>query len=124
MKLAALFACIACLTGAGTYVGATAGSEKAAHHTAAPTRKDSTPTAQQFAHAFVGVGGQRIGNVHCVKAAPAHYMCAYAVLKPSGQECHLMQALWTPDAASTITVTLAGQAGRCDSVRDAVQSLG
>ncbi|MES1247631.1 MAG: hypothetical protein ABUS54_08160 [Actinomycetota bacterium] len=129
MKLAALFALVACLTGAGTYAGA-----RALHHTAPVatqlvSQRDTTPTAAQFAEALVGAAGQvavgeTISNTHCVKASPAHYMCAYVVVKPLSVECHLMQGLWTPGEASTITVTLAGQVGRCDSVRSAIQSLG
>jgi hypothetical protein len=35
----------------------------------------------------------------------------------------VMQARWTPQAASTITVTLAGRAGRCGTLREALRSL-
>jgi hypothetical protein len=127
MKLAVMFALVTCVVGAGTYFGATAsGSDRPLRQEA---QRDATPTAVQFGRALAETagqvaGGQTIADVHCVKAAPGHYMCAYAVVKPSGDECHLMQGMWTPDAASTITVTLAGQSGKCDSVRDAVQSLG
>jgi hypothetical protein len=34
-----------------------------------------------------------------------------------------MQGRWTPHAASTITVTLAGRSRRCGTVRQAIQSL-
>jgi hypothetical protein len=127
MKLRALFALVACCSFAATYVGASAfGSSTPIRVTAA---RDVSPSAAEFARAVTGAtnqfaGGRAIRKTHCVKAAPGKYMCAYAVVKPSGDECHLMQATWTPDEASTITVTLAGRAARCDSVRAAVQSLG
>jgi hypothetical protein len=128
MKLQALFALVTCLTGAGTYFGATAfGSERAAQPVQI-AHKDSTPTAAQFARTLANVTNQYAGKrvvagTHCVKASPGHYMCAYGVVQPNGMECHLMQGMWTPGEASTITVTLAGRAGECDSVRDAIRSL-
>jgi hypothetical protein len=51
-------------------------------------------------------------------------MCSYAAARPGARaKCHIMQAQWTPNSASTITVTLAGQTGRCASLPDALQSL-
>lgn len=128
MKLAALFALVACLTGAGTYVGATALGSDTPARAAAPVA-DPTPTAAVFARALAGAtnqlaGGRTITNTHCVKASPGHYMCSYGVVKPTGTECHVMQGLWTPGEASTITVTLAGRTGRCETLRAALQSLG
>jgi hypothetical protein len=91
-----------------------------------------TPSAMQFAHYFVGVtnkhasehgDGARVGNAHCVKAAPGRYMCSYLVTAKGVRTCHLMQAQWTPERPSAITVTLAGRTSRCRTLRDAIQSL-
>jgi hypothetical protein len=66
----------------------------------------------------------RITGVDCVQASSGHYMCSYAVIGPNRRrECHLMQATWTPDTASTYTVTLAGRVRRCGSLREALRSL-
>lgn len=126
MKLQALFALVACVAGAATYFGVAGfGDGGGGQVPAAAAATDRTPTAAQFARRLAGAASDgSIADVHCVKGSPAHYMCAYAVVKPSGHECHLMQGVWTPGDASTITVTLAGRAGRCDSVRAAIQSLG
>lgn len=92
-----------------------------------------TPSATQFARAFIGVtntyaaqhgDGARLGNAHCVKAAPAKYMCSYRVTARGVKTCHLMQAQWTPERLSAITVTLAGRTSRCGTLREAIQSLG
>ena len=67
----------------------------------------------------------RIGNTRCVQASPGRYMCSYAVTRPGKpKECHLMQARWTPNQASTVTVTLAGRTKRCGTLRQAIDSLG
>jgi hypothetical protein len=90
------------------------------------------PSAVEFGKVFVASANaysvahhdaRRLTDPHCVQAARGRYMCAYTLVTPSGRECHLMQAGWTPTAASTITVTLAGRAHRCDSVRAAIRSL-
>jgi hypothetical protein len=93
----------------------------------------ATPSAAEFGIAFVEATNRyakdhgdpaRISRPDCVRAAPGRYMCSYAVLKPrTPEECHLMQARWTPHAASTITVTLAGRTPRCRSLREALDSL-
>jgi hypothetical protein len=92
----------------------------------------ATPSAIQFAHNFVGVTNQhaseqgdaaRVGNAHCVQAAPGKYMCSYLVTAKGVSTCHLMQARWTPERSSAITVTLAGRTGRCGTLREAIQSL-
>ncbi len=91
-----------------------------------------TPSATRFAHHFVGVtnkhaseagDGARVGNAHCVQAAPGRYMCSYVVTAKGLRTCHLMQARWTPARSSTITVTLAGRTSRCGTLREAIQSL-
>jgi hypothetical protein len=91
-----------------------------------------TPSATQFAHNFVGVTNKhasdhgeatRLGNAHCVQAAPGKYMCSYLVTAKGVRTCHLMQAQWTPERSSAITVTLAGRTSRCGTLREAIQSL-
>jgi hypothetical protein len=101
----------------------------------AERRVDAPPSAPEFARVFIGLTTAyartldgdvpRIGHAHCVQAAPGHYMCSYALVRPGRPlECHIMQALWTPRRASTITVTLAGRTARCGSLREAIASLG
>jgi len=100
----------------------------------ADRRVDAPPPAREFARVFVGLTAAyargldadlpRIGHAHCVQAARGHYMCSYALTRPGAPlECHLMQALWTPRRASTITVTLAGRTARCGTLREAIASL-
>jgi hypothetical protein len=90
------------------------------------------PSAGEFAKIFIASANayavahhdaRRVAKPHCVQAARGRYMCAYTAVKPAGPECHLMQASWTPTAASTITVTLASRTHRCDSLRAAIRSL-
>ncbi len=105
-------------------------------HRAARSRAralDPPPSASEFAidvagttTAYANANGKtaRIANVDCVEASSGHYMCSYAVLRPGRpRECHLMQAIWTPNRASTYTVTLAGRTRACGTVREAVRSL-
>jgi len=81
-------------------------------------------TATANAYASAHHDGRRVSRPHCVQAAPGRYMCAYLAFTPAnGPQCHLMQARWTPTAASTITVTLSGRTQRCGSVREAIRSL-
>ncbi|MFL5939263.1 MAG: hypothetical protein ACJ75Q_03060 [Gaiellaceae bacterium] len=100
----------------------------------AERRVEAPPPAGEFARVFVGLTSAyaqmldaqqpRIGHAHCVQAVPGHYMCSYALARPGRPlECHIMQALWTPRQASTITVTLAGRSSRCGSLREAIASL-
>ena len=108
-----------------------AAAPKPAAHAVAPAA--ATPSAAQFAQSFVGLTdlyavdhGQRarFTRVHCVQAAPGMYMCSYAIARPHRRpECHIMQATWTPDRASSITVTLAGRTRRCRGLHDAIASL-
>jgi hypothetical protein len=125
----ALFALTACLSG-GAALALIALTDPA-RSSAAVAR--ATPTAAEFARAFVGTANAyaaahaspaRLTNPHCVEASAGHYMCSYAVTKPGRPaDCHLMQARWTPNGPSTITVTLAGRAARCESLRAALDSL-
>jgi hypothetical protein len=109
-------------------IGATLLAAPATH--AAPTTQP--PSAVDFAKIFVTVtnayavahhDAHRVAKPHCVQAARGRYMCAYTAITPAGRECHLIQASWTPTAASTITVTLSGRTRRCDSLRAAIRSL-
>jgi hypothetical protein len=93
----------------------------------------ATPSATKFAAEFIGVTNQyakehgdtaQAGDAHCVQAAAGRYMCSYTVTRNGTSTCHLMQARWTPDRASTITVTLAGRTARCTTLREAIQTLG
>ena len=110
-----------------TIIGVALLSAPATH--AAPTQP---PSAVEFANIFVGSANaysvahgdaRRVTKPHCVEAARGRYMCAYTAITPAGRECHLMQASWTPTAASTFTVTLSGRTYRCDSLRAAIRSL-
>ena len=110
-----------------TIIGAMLLAAPATH--AAPMQP---PSAVEFAKIFVASAnaysvahhdGRSVTKPHCVQAARGRYMCAYTAVKPAGRECHLMQASWTPTAASTITVTLSGRTHRCDSLRAAIRSL-
>jgi hypothetical protein len=91
------------------------------------------PSAAEFQALFVGAWDhraeatgdpRRLRDADCVEAAPGRYMCSYAVVQPDDpMSCHLMQARWTPDSASTITITLAGRTARCGTLREALRSL-
>lgn len=90
------------------------------------------PSAVEFAKIFVASANaysvahhdsRRVTEPHCGEGTRGRYMCAYTAVTPAGRECHLMQASWTPTAASTITVTLSGRTHRCDSLRAAIRSL-
>jgi hypothetical protein len=123
-----LTACAAALV---TYLLVPAGTAHEPVATAAPLAP--TPTAQEFAANFMGTTNayaeahgdtMRITNADCVQASRGHYMCSYATERPGAEaECHIMQGKWTPNADSTITITLAGLADRCASLPDALDSL-
>jgi hypothetical protein len=91
------------------------------------------PSAAEFARRFVAAvnvssdakaNRRRIVHADCVQAARGRYMCSYATIVPNdAAQCHIMQAAWTPTAASVITVTLAGRTRFCGSLRQALQSL-
>jgi len=94
---------------------------------------EQPPSADEFGEHLVAVtnayatargDSRRLGSTDCVRPVPNRYMCSYSVSEPGRPKaCHLVQARWTPDAASTITVTLAGRTKRCGSLRDALASL-
>jgi hypothetical protein len=92
----------------------------------------ATPSEAEFVAKFIGVTNQyakehgdtaRVGDPDCVQAAPGRYLCSYTVAQNGTTTCHLMQAQWTPDRASTIAVTLAGRTARCATLRDAIGSM-
>jgi hypothetical protein len=101
--------------------------------TQGPRAAVAAPSAAAFAYDFVGTANAhakahgdsaRFSNVHCVQASAGRYMCSYAVIEPDRPPaCHVMQARWTPDGDSTITITLAGRTARCESLRAALRSL-
>ena len=123
---------VACGTALAVFLLAPAARTEQAAAQAAPAVR-TTPTAAEFAHNFVGTTNAyaeasgdrtRIGNADCVQASRGHYMCSYSAKKPGAKaECHVMQARWTPNRASTITVTLAGRTTRCGSLDEALRSL-
>jgi hypothetical protein len=143
-----VLAVVAAVAGLGTYaisssvaaghpdaaMRAKAGTRPAASHR--PRRQPatrSTPTEAEFARTFVSLSNAyaeshnestRFANADCVQASAGHYMCSYTVERPGRpSECHLMQARWTPDRASTFTVTLAGRTRKCGTLREAIASL-
>jgi hypothetical protein len=101
--------------------------------TRAAARAPAPPTAAEFASDFVGATtayaqahGEpaRIAHPDCVQASAGHYMCSYVVVRPERpRECHLMQATWTPERASSFTVTTSGRVTRCGTLREALRSL-
>src|SRR4051812_29667913 len=99
----------------------------------AATAASLTPAAGDFAGIFVSTTNAyasahrdpaRIGKADCVQAAPGRYMCSYRTILPGRSECHLMQARWTPQLASSFTITLAGRVKRCGTLKQALRSLG
>jgi hypothetical protein len=91
------------------------------------------PSAGRFAQIFVAStnayaaahhDARRVGHAHCVEPLRGRYMCSFVAEVPrDAPECHLIQARWTPDGASSITITLSGRTRRCRSLRDALRSL-
>jgi hypothetical protein len=93
----------------------------------------AAPDAREFARQLAGMTNQfaaqqgddaRLDRVDCVQASRGHYMCSYALLRPSQPaECHLIQAIWTPMQIDSFKITLSGLAARCGSLREALRSL-
>lgn len=129
--------------GYGMVAGSDAGAATAARPATIQPRPTPTanggradeqpPSADEFgrrlvalttAHATAHGDARRIRQTDCVQPVPGRYMCSYSVSERGrSTACHLMQARWTPHAASTITVTLAGRTKRCGSLREALASL-
>jgi len=94
---------------------------------------EPTPSAVEFGVIFVETANSfaasqrdsaRVSNADCVQGSAGHYMCSYvSKRRGAAKTCHVMQARWTPGAASSYAVTLAGRAARCGSLREALQSL-
>ena len=115
--------------------GSTAAEAQSSSLTARDTGSDGNPapSAEEFAAVLVGTTNgyaaahgdpSRIANPDCVEGSVGRYMCSFVRKQPGGaKECHIMQAKWTPDTASSFTVTLAGRATRCGSLREALLSL-
>ncbi len=83
---------------------------------------DFVRTANAYSKAHANPA--RLANPDCVEASPGHYMCSYAVVRSHRpRECHLIQATWTPNRASTFTITLSGRVRRCRTLREAIRSL-
>jgi hypothetical protein len=130
---------VVCAVAAATYgiAGRVLGTPQAGRALSAPAPVGSihgaAPGAHEFARQLAGMTNQfaalqrddaRVGKVDCVQASKGHYMCSFAVLRPSRpEECHVIQAIWTPADVDSFKVTLSGRAGRCGSLREALQSL-
>jgi hypothetical protein len=92
------------------------------------------PTAAEFARTVADTttvyakrngDESRVARVDCVEASRGHYMCSYLLIQPNlPNECHLLQATWSPGDGSLYAVTLAGRVSACKSLREALRSLG
>jgi hypothetical protein len=99
----------------------------------APSLHGPAPGPAEFARQLAGMANQlaaaqgedaRLDQVDCVQASAGHYMCSYAIQRPSQPaECHVIQAIWTPTEIDSFKVTLSGLAGKCGSLREALHSL-
>ena len=132
-----VLAAVACVILAGTYAIGTSGAARSSvgRPVADVARRPAaaSSSAAEFARDLVGLtkayatehgDPTRLADVDCVRASAGHYMCSYAAVRPDGaRECHLMQARWTPQLASSFTVTLAGRTRKCGTLREAIRSL-
>jgi hypothetical protein len=132
-----MLAVVAVVVGLGTYFSAGLGAAKAppprVQHTGASLQFGPPPDAAGFADVLVSVSNAfavkqgdptRLSHAHCVQGTRGHYLCAYLVSRPGrADQCHLMQAEWARERASSFTVVLSGRARRCGSVREAIRSL-
>jgi hypothetical protein len=134
-----VLAVAACTAAAATYAIAgrmvTPGGKRALSAAGGPLTSPvaASPSAAEFAQKFIGVTNAsakaygdpaRITRADCARPSRDHYMCSYAVRTPGRpSECHLMQAIWTPRALASFTVTLSGRVERCGSLREALRSL-
>ncbi len=119
-----LLAVLACVISAASY------AVIAPHHAAASPDPETIPPAPLFTKLFIHVAdtaaehGEHVVRPHCDDAGGGHFICAYTVVSLDGaEECHLMQAKWTPESEDLFEITLAGRTGRCSSIRAAVNSL-
>jgi hypothetical protein len=96
------------------------------------TSASPAPSAKDFAAEFMGVTNAyarehgsptRITHADCVQGRKGRYMCSYLAVRRGARQCHLIQATWTPRAASSFRVTLSGRTARCGTLREAMDSL-
>ena len=126
---------VVCVVAAGIYVlGHRVEPQGAAIAPVAESLHGDAPGPAEFARQITGLANQfaaqagdhaRMAKVDCVQGAhPGHYMCSFALLRSSRpEECHLIQAIWTPTQVDSFRITLSSRTGRCGSLREAVQSL-
>jgi hypothetical protein len=137
----ALLPLTAAAVGIGVYAISTALAAPPKTHATATAQRSpgrvahaaASPSPVEFASDFVGTANAyaeahrdpaRLVNPDCVKANTTRYMCSYAVARPHRPlECHLVQVTWTPNLASTFTVTLSGRVSRCQTLKAALHSL-
>src|SRR5689334_19819754 len=119
---------LACVVAVTTYFVGSASTAPAGE-----SLHGDAPGPAEFARQLAGLANQfatetgavaRMEKVDCVQGEHrGHYMCSFAILRPPAPaECHLIQAIWTPMQVDSFKVTLSGRAGRCGSVREAIQS--
>jgi hypothetical protein len=126
MRRLAFVALLACVATCGVFalVASTSASSAGVRATPSATEfgRDFVDTANAYAAAHASAA--RFTRPDCVEASAGRYMCSYGIVQPGRPiDCHLMQARWTPDARSTITVTLAGRTARCESLHAALAAL-
>ncbi len=125
---------VALMLGAVLSVGASARNARSAPGARVATGHRAPPaTAREFGSIFVALSNAyaaqhgktaRFTGADCVQASTGHFMCSYAIVQPGrGKKCHLMQAEWTPNGASSFEVTLAGRVPACRTLREALRSL-
>jgi hypothetical protein len=123
---------VLCALGALTLVSAATAARALPGQPAAAAAAQA-PSAASFAQQFLSLANayaqanrdaHRFSRADCVSPARGRYMCSYATTNAGQREqCHIMQAKWTPNAASTFTITLSGRTARCGSLREALRSL-
>ena len=127
---------VAALVALATYFATERGEAKSPPpraHAAPALRADAPPSAAEFELVLVSVSNafakahgnpERLAKADCVQASRGHYMCSYVVNRPGRKgECHLVQAHWGEEPASSFTVVLSGRVRRCGSLREALRSL-
>jgi hypothetical protein len=96
------------------------------------------PAAEQVERDLVGLtnahslaigSAARIGHASCVSGGPGSYACSYVRIVPPGSGvCAVALLRWTPNKASTYTVTTAGRvalpANECGPVTKVLHVLG
>jgi hypothetical protein len=104
----------------------------------AATDPRTPPTAAQVEQDLVGLANThsvaigsaaRIRHASCVSGSPGSYACSYVrIVPPGGGVCAVALLRWTPDRASTYTVTTAGRVSlppeQCGPVTKVLHVLG